>query len=553
MYALAQFPSQGDLIKFTYDALGINPCKSDLFLDSETTNLEYQKRLLRSSQQKHQKKVQRLAIEDGSNYLENFSDLIHSLTNKITNIFPSYQFHNSVLDTLKEFFQCYLTTVLQDHTYLDKEKSFEFIIFTVLLPRLPISILKHKESYADFFQKTPGPKDFYWFLGLEDQTPLSYIMQWIYNSENVSHEDFHTLLPTQLKNKEDNQDEKDIWNTQNWLNNKSFPAFNDLKAVFDRAFESHAIPEDKKESYLFFLLIARFCTYCIQEIQLQYGKESLDLIKTKLKTYLDAIYKDFHLFYNDEMRATVLKKRTLIENHPYSIEHQTNVDEMLNFKIFESFSKSCLQPGEELALYVQRVGHTKDLPDFDDNFNLITLKDRFRYLQSQANPQHFLANIENYHKGYFDVLNQKIEFESWLEQYKTCQNDIVYPWLEQWIRGVISFKKNQTQEALEFMDNAFETIRYAAGKHQERFLEDYLLISLANPKGYKSFKQAYKWGTFMNHFGGLKPLFNLESDEEIKQFYQAKKDNFNAFEKMKNNMDMRTLAKMVFHWQYDDN
>ena len=44
-----------------------------------------------------------------------------------------------------------------------------------------------------------------------------------------------------------------------------------------------------------------------------------------------------------------------------------------------------------------------------------------------------------------------------------------------------------------------------------------------------------------------------ESDEEIKQLYQAKKDNFNALEKMKNNMDMRTLAKMVFHWQYDDN
>lgn len=327
MYALAQFPSQGDLIKFTYDALGINPCKSDLFLDSETTNLEYQKRLLRSSQQKHQKKVQRLAIEDGSNYLENFSDLIHSLTNKITNIFPSYQFHNSVLDTLKEFFQCYLTTVLQDHTYLDKEKSFEFIIFTVLLPRLPISILKHKESYADFFQKTPAPKDFYWFLGLEDQTPLSYIMQWIYDSENVSHEDFHTLLPTQLKNKEDNQDEKDIWNTQNWLNNKSFPAFNDLKAVFDRAFESHAIPEDKKESYLFFLLIARFCTYCIQEIQLQYGKESLDLIKTKLKTYLDAIYKDFNQY-----KQIVESNKVLIKGIIFSIESQLSISNSYPYK-----------------------------------------------------------------------------------------------------------------------------------------------------------------------------------------------------------------------------
>ena len=60
-------------------------------------------------------------------------------------------------------------------------------------------------------------------------------------------------------------------------------------------------------------------------------------------------------------------------------------------------------------------------------------------------------------------------------------------------------------------------------------------------------------GNIYESFGGLKPLFNLESDEEIKQLYQAKKDNFNAFEKMKNNMDMRTLAKMVFHWQYDDN
>jgi len=249
------------------------------------------------------------------------------------------------------------------------------------------------------------------------------------------------------------------------------------------------------------------------------------------------------------------RQKDLLEKDPYSIEQNTNVDEMINFAVFESFSTNCLQAGEELALYVQQVGHVNDLPDFDDNFptnfNLITLKDRFKYLQSQANPKQFLVNIENYHHGYFDVLNKQIPFEVWLAEYQSCHNDVIYPWLEQWIRGVLLFKENNIEEALSFMDSAFETIRYAAGKHQECFLEDYLLISLANPKGYKSFKQAYKWGTFMNHFGGLKPLFNLESDEEIKQLYLAKKDNFNAFEKMKNSMDMRTLAKMVFHWRYD--
>lgn len=545
MHALAQFPSQGDLIKFIYDAFGIIPSKSEQILDLKIENKSLQKSL------------QRFAKEKGSNFLENFELHIQALRSAITDLFPTWHFQLTILNTLQELFQCYLNTVIYEHTYLEKKKSFEFIIFSTLLPRLPTSILKYKEGYADFFQKITAPKNFYWFLESENQTPLSYIMQWIYKSENLTHEEFHTLHPSQLKSNEDSQDEKDLWNTQNWLNNKSLPAFNNLKAVFERAFQSHAIPKERQENYLFFLLIARFCTYCSQQIKENYGDNTLRTISIKLKAYLEAIYKDFHLFFNDTKRSLVENKKKNIASDDSITEAQKNENTiLLNFAIFELFSVNCLEDNR-LALYVQRMGHTNDLPNFDDhfpsNFNLITLKDTYDYLQSQANPKQFLVNIENYHHGYFDVLNKQIPFEVWLTEYQSCHNDIIYPWLEQWIRGVLLFKENNIEEALNFMDSAFETIRYAAGKHQERFLEDYLLISLAQPKGYKSFKQAYKWGTFMNHFGGLKPLFNLESDEEIKQLYQAKKDNFNAFEKMKNNMDMRTLAKMVFHWQYDDN
>ncbi|RKG29793.1 hypothetical protein [Acinetobacter tianfuensis] len=380
-------------------------------------------------------------------------------------------------------------------------------------------------------------------------------MQWIYNSENLTHEEFHTLLPSQLKNKEDNQDEKDLWNIENWLKDKTLPSFAMLKATFERAFKSQAISVDHQETYLFFLLIGRFCTYCIQQIKENYGADFLQTLFTKLRSYLDAIYKDFHIFYNDEMQSIMNEQKKLMASDSYNIENNVDIEEMAHFLVFESFSKNCLQPGAELALHVQRVGHTNDLPDFDDhfptNFNLITLKDGFRYLQSQANPKHFLANIENYHHGYFDVLNNKMSFDEWYLNYKSCKNDVVYPWLEQWIQAVLAFKNNQYHKSLEYMNQAFETIRYSAGKHQERFLEDYLLIALANEKSYRSFKQAYKWGTFMNHFGGLKPLFNLENDDEIKQLYQDKKSDFITFEKMKNNMDMRTLAKMVFHWKYD--
>ena len=545
MHALAQFPSQGDLIKFTYDALGIIPNKSEQILDLKIENKSLQKSL------------QRFAKEENSNFLENFDLHMQALHSAIADLFPTWHLQHSILDTLKDLFQCYVGAILENHTYLNKKDSFEFIIQTTILPRLPISILKYKESYADFFKDVQAPQDFYWFLETNNQAPLSNIMQWIYTSENSDQNNFHSLEQNLLTTSESDQQEKDLWNVDNWLKDKTLPAFAMLKATFDRAFKSHAIPKERQESYLFFLLIARFCTYCSQQVKENYGTIFLKIISEKLRSYLDIIYKDFQIFYNDEMKSIMNKQKNIMALDPYNIENNVNIEEMANFLVFQSFQKNCLQAGAELALHVQYVGHANDLPDFNDhfpvNFNLITLKDNFRYLQSQANPKLFLANIENYHHGYFDVLSNKISFDTWFESYKACKNDIVYPWLEQWIRGVILFKKNQSQEALEFMDKAFETIRYAAGKHQECFLEDYLLISLANPKGYKSFKQAYKWGTFMNHFGGLKPLFNLESDEEIKQLYQAKKDNFNAFEKMKNNMDMRTLAKMVFHWQYDDN
>lgn len=45
MHALAQFPSQGDLIKFTYDALGIIPNKSEQILDLKIENKSLQKKL----------------------------------------------------------------------------------------------------------------------------------------------------------------------------------------------------------------------------------------------------------------------------------------------------------------------------------------------------------------------------------------------------------------------------------------------------------------------------------------------------------------------------
>lgn len=75
-------------------------------------------------------------------------------------------------------------------------------------------------------------------------------MQWIYTSENSDQNNFHLLeqnLLTTLRviNK------KDLWNVDNWLKDKTLPAFAMLKATFDRAFKitCYSLKKDKKAIY----------------------------------------------------------------------------------------------------------------------------------------------------------------------------------------------------------------------------------------------------------------------------------------------------------------
>lgn len=66
---------------------------------------------------------------------------------------------------------------------------------------------------------------------------------------------------------ESDQQEKDLWNVDNWLKDKTLPAFAMLKATFDRAFKSHAIPKERQESYLFFLLIYAFVLIVLSKLK----------------------------------------------------------------------------------------------------------------------------------------------------------------------------------------------------------------------------------------------------------------------------------------------
>ena len=68
------FPSQGDLLKFFYNATGIIPTKGENILDTEINSKSVHKALTR------------VAEEEGCNFLENFNQYSEELFSSISSL-----------------------------------------------------------------------------------------------------------------------------------------------------------------------------------------------------------------------------------------------------------------------------------------------------------------------------------------------------------------------------------------------------------------------------------------------------------------------------------
>ena len=165
-----------------------------------------------------------------------------------------------------------------------------------------------------------------------------------------------------------------------------------------------------------------------------------------------------------------------------------------------------------------------------------------------------MKNIKNSIEGY-GVIKGKHNYQSWLKEYYEVDNNKVYPWLVHWIDGMRFFQKTEFEKALIEMQQAFKTIRYVAGNKQQRFIEDYMIVALAqanksgNIQGWKDFKLAFKWGVFMNNFDAFPEFYCDKNDEELRTIF---KENKKAFKSCSTSiMDTRLLAKLLFHWKYD--
>lgn len=151
------FPSQGELVRFVFNSSGILADRHD---QSDNTQKEIER---------IQTQLRRLAKEDGK-YLKNFEDCQFLLREKLISIFQDDYWVTSIGQSLLDLFQCYLETILREGTFRDKKTNVAYLIELAWMPRLAMSIFKHKWKFHQHFQKFQSIDTPFWFLGQAENT-----------------------------------------------------------------------------------------------------------------------------------------------------------------------------------------------------------------------------------------------------------------------------------------------------------------------------------------------------------------------------------------------
>ncbi|WP_198330938.1 hypothetical protein [Psychrobacter cibarius] len=555
MSDLAQFPSQGDLLKFIYNATGIIPSKKQFIIDIDMDDKSLHKSL------------NRLAKEEGD-FLKNSEQHISEFRSAIHSLFTNAMYSDTLYDPLVELFQIYTQTILTNHTYLGKKESLFFLINNVFLQRATISIFKYEHYYSAFLDASISPNKIFWYLEYKNETPLASVINWIYNCENKIQKDFHNTFFEKCGGNID-QIDKDLVNVNNWVSGSvKLPTFSSILDVFDRAFKFHNIDDDRRQKYIFFLLIARFASYCLKSLYENYKEEDASDILKKLRDYLTLINKDYNqvcavIEAKRDSRLTGIEKdigeswakiQTTDLFLDKSEEAQRNIAHTLS-KIQQKYSEESLKNSHMYTKSLEEI-YQEELERWYTNS---TAPDKFiiRFFQDTLTPfndEIYKKNIENCIYSY-DVMKEKYDYQKWLNEYYEVGNNKVYPWLVHWVDGMRFFYQRDFDASIREMQQAFNTIRYSAGSSQVKFIEDYMLVALAQPskngnvQGWKDFKIAFKWGVFMNHFDAFPEFYSDKSNKELKNMFEENKKAFISFPS--NSMDTGLLAKLLFHWKYD--
>lgn len=499
------FATQGELIKLAYDAFGVLPRKEAIHDDFD----ENTKKAI-------QKQLGRLAKEEGR-LVSNFGEAVQLLSNLLAGYLPSIRIMGAIGDSLADLHDAYSELVRTEGTFLDKAETLRYFISIKAVPLLVVSLNQSLLRYkiADFALDTP--EDEFWYLpSVTDDgkltLPLEKVMRWAYELCEISQTQFH--YPGKNAASNDAGIQNNLDNAVNWTRGSSLPALAALVRNFDDSFEAMAehgreVPPPMRASILTALVLARLTSYIAKAIVRAYGTHFLTDVCAQFRTYALWIAEDVNEF---KAEAEPVVQRQESPEAALAVWLNACSDYWAFF-----YEKADAVVDTLQGLQEARPG----LPIREDviaalksRYGLFAVCTRLDLAQRQtsfAPPQGF---AEMLHKGFLlkqGTATQWEQIDEYADQVKACGLDEHLCWLEPWLRAVYHYRKADFKAAMSYFQDAFDSAKYRAGKHQYKLVNQYVEVAAKNDKR-QCFKKGIEWAQYL----GIKVRW-LREDEPTEE------------------------------------
>lgn len=488
MNEIISFPTQGELIHYTFKVFGILPTKHDRSSEFDEV-----------AKNSFQKLLARLKSESQAPLIPKHSKSLEIFDERLGHYLGDGNQREIILAVLSDVYTTYKRMVIEEGTYRPKLNTLLYFIVVRATGALVESVTfrgLHEHIYvrdhilpnlALFFPEISADGEVTW--------PLREVMHWVYDIMDLSQAQFH--CPGKSAIAENPKQQNNLESAGMWVRDQATPYLPSLLANFEESLALHeknrAIPAALKETMKLRLTLARVSTSICKDIAETYGIERLRQVIDTVKGYFKDIASEVDEF-RQEMR---ISQNTLqLQNLPTPLwQHAC------------SHYAGFFQGKKERAMYtLQRLRQDDPETPFEP-FVIRKLSSDIGSYPVNLSVDMITRSAEwKPEPEFVEMLNKGFEMKrsstTRIEEVDRFEQELVdlglhdqLAWLPPWIRSACAYRADQFEQSWTHIHQAFNLGRYRAGGNQYLIVNQHL-EQCAKTKRWTEFRTGFDWAKY---------------------------------------------------------
>lgn len=483
------FPTQGELVQFTFNVFGLMPRKYD-------PSDEFDEK----SKKSFQRLLQRLGDEEGL-LLNNFEKALDTFHQLLASQIADQEVCEVVTGALRDLYRSYNDMITEEGTFLAKHLSVLYFVFSQAMVTLIESAYFRSLQHRLFCHYGLVPIEPDWFLPeIQDDSeitwPLARVMRWIYHQASSSQTQFH--YPGKTPESDNLIYERNLENARNWVRGESLPSLPGLLSNFYQSIrgrEDEIIDDpDLAESIPLLLLVARVSNAVCWEIHEAYGLEIITQLTNDCSDLVRSLKPEATEFKSEIMNAKGTEDLSEIDALTWDNAYAQYMSFFYFKKQEASETLKRLRAASPANPFKPPVIHalTEKLGRYPVISQLYPITQSKRWNVTEAFRQLLLRGLDLKN----NPATKTSDSEEFKQDLRSHDLEDQLSWLASWIDAAIAYRSEDYSAAMDLFEQAFEQAKYRAGKAQYKLVNQYLEVCAKNDQK-RRFKKGVEWARYL--------------------------------------------------------